>query len=602
MGKRKNISAVISMKDNMSATLRGIQKEQTKFRREVTNTKKELLEQQRAANKQIDMKFNESRIGKSIAKLKSGLEPLRKKYVMRVAMKEINDNKRKRLKKELKDIGRMIASPVIKIKDKVSSPIKKIKSSLLSMKGLVVAAGIGAAGKALFQQGAELEQQKISMKHFMGVGNKGKSDAQVTKMSNNYLKGLRDNANATPFETGEVIAAGTRSLQISGGNSKEAMKMVKLAEDMAAMNPGKTVGDAMEALADAKTGEMERLKEFGIKASSKDSFDSVKGQLSNLYEGGAEKLSQSGLGLWSTIVGKLKSSMADTGLNMLDAMKPALQGFLGFIDSAMPVINQVGQAIGNGIGGAITFLQSQMPVLGPIFQQGFSAVQGIITTIAPIIGQVIKALWPVFTTLSSIAVNALTAIGGIVKAVAPVVSALIKALGVVIRGVCSAVSAMGRAFSSVFNGIKRVVKSAHDFISPLINGIKSMVSGISDGIGTVTNFVMGQNATGTQYWSGGFSLVGEHGPEVVEMPRGAKVHTNTSLNYMAKRASDNKERYINTSNNSISNIKTSSKNINVHINRLADKFEIKDDRSVSDIAKELVKEIQIASINYGGAY
>ena len=53
-------------------------------------------------------------------------------------------------------------------------------------------------------------------------------------MSADYLKSLRNNANATPFETREVIAAGTRALQIAGGNTKEAMGMVKLAEDMAA--------------------------------------------------------------------------------------------------------------------------------------------------------------------------------------------------------------------------------------------------------------------------------------------------------------------------------------------------------------------------------
>lgn len=601
MGKRKNISAVISMKDNMSATLRGIQKEQTKFRSEVTKTKKELIKQQNAANQKIDLKFNESKIGKTLAKLKNKMAPLRQKHVMRVAMKEVNANKRKKIKRELKQIGRMVASPVVKIKDKVTSPLKKIKSNILSLKGLAVAAGVGAAGKALFQQGAELEQQKISMKHFMGVGNKGKSDAQVTKLSNNYLKGLRDNANATPFETGEVVSAGTRSLQIAGGNSKDAMKMVKLAEDMAAMTPGRTIEDAMEALGDAKMGQMERLKGFGVKASSKDSFDAVRGQLSDKFEGGAEKLSQSGAGLWSTLVGKLKSSMADTGLNMLESMKPALQGMLSFVDSAMPVINQVGQAIGNGIGGAIKFLQEQMPVLGPIFQQGFTAVQGIVTTVAPIIGQVIKALWPVFTTLGQVAVTALTMIGGIVKAVAPVVSVLIKGIGVVIKGVCSAVNAMGRAFHSVFSGIKRVVKSAHDFISPLIGGIKSMVSSVSDGIGAVTSFVMGGNATGTQYWGGGLSVVGEHGPELVEMPRGAKVHTNSALNYMARRASDTKEQYIKSSN-TISNVKTSSNSVNVHINRLADKFEIKDNRSVQEIARELINEIQIAAVNYGGAY
>ena len=68
----------------------------------------------------------------------------------------------------------------------------------------------------------------------MGVGNKDKSSSELDKMSANYLNELRNNANATPFETGEVIAAGTRALQIAGGNTKEAMGMVKLAEDMAA--------------------------------------------------------------------------------------------------------------------------------------------------------------------------------------------------------------------------------------------------------------------------------------------------------------------------------------------------------------------------------
>lgn len=43
--------------------------------------------------------------------------------------------------------------------------------------------------------------------------------------------------------------------------------------------------------------------------------------------------------------------------------------------------------------------------------------------------------------------------------------------------------------------------------------------------GGIANLVTGKNALGTSYWRGGVSLVGEHGPELVNMPRGSKVHT-----------------------------------------------------------------------------
>lgn len=35
----------------------------------------------------------------------------------------------------------------------------------------------------------------------------------------------------------------------------------------------------------------------------------------------------------------------------------------------------------------------------------------------------------------------------------------------------------------------------------------------------------GQNATGTRYWRGSWSMVGEHGPELINMPSGSKVYT-----------------------------------------------------------------------------
>ena len=46
-------------------------------------------------------------------------------------------------------------------------------------------------------------------------------------------------------------------------------------------------------------------------------------------------------------------------------------------------------------------------------------------------------------------------------------------------------------------------------------------------------FGVGRNAEGTNSWRGGMSLVGEKGPELVNLPRGAQVIPNSTLKGMA---------------------------------------------------------------------
>lgn len=86
----------------------------------------------------------------------------------------------------------------------------------------------------------------------------------------------------------------------------------------------KSVSDAMEALADAKLGEMERLKEFGFKVSADEfkqkGFEGVSKGLEDFYGGAAAKLATTGTGLLSTITGKLKSGVADFGLNIVEQL------------------------------------------------------------------------------------------------------------------------------------------------------------------------------------------------------------------------------------------------------------------------------------------
>ncbi|MFQ8731174.1 MAG: hypothetical protein ACLSAC_12385 [Enterocloster bolteae] len=117
----------------------------------------------------------------------------------------------------------------------------------------------------------QLEQQQISIEHFVGATNKELSQADVKAQSQSYIQQLRENANATPFETGEVIQAGSRAISLAGGSTTDAMNLVTLAEDMAAASGGTaSIMDAIEALGDLKVGETERLKSFGFKVSAEE--------------------------------------------------------------------------------------------------------------------------------------------------------------------------------------------------------------------------------------------------------------------------------------------------------------------------------------------
>lgn len=593
MARRRNISAVISLKDNMSATMRGIRREQRQFQREVRQTRAAIRS---ADRERMRIRMDATPAHRAIQNLRRRMAPLRQKLVTAVAMKDETIAKLNRIKSNLKSVGKFVATPAIKARDAVSGVLGKIKGTLGKLTSLKTAipvtlalAMIGAPVKA----GMDLERQQISMRHFMGVGNKGKSNKQLDKMSASYLKDLRNNANATPFETGEVVQAGTRALQIAGGSSKEGMKLVKLAEDMAALNPGKSISDAMEALADMNMGEYARLTEFGVKATKEkgDTPESVQKQLQELYTGGAGKLSSSGSGLLSTFMGKLKSNFADIGLGMLEPLKPAMEGAIGFIDQMSPKMIEFGSAITNGIGSAIGWLQQQMPVLGPVFQSVFQSMGTIVSTTAPVIGQVLSALSPVFIGLFQVAGVAFKGIATIVQTVAPVVKTLITSLKPAFSSVGSVLKSLGSIFSSVFNGIMKVVKKASDFIKPLIKGIGGAVSGVARGVSGAIGWVAnktGRNATGTKYWGGGLSVVGEHGPELVQMPSGSKVYTNRETNTLL-----NKPASVNRGNSNAGIV-----NKKYIIEKIADKIIVRKESDIDTMINKLLEKLDNADIAF----
>lgn len=431
----------------------------------------------------------------------------------------------KAAKKEAKELERELRKTTGK-KHKIRIGVNKSEvsqaSSMFSALGRkAIKLGIGAAAvagaKTLWDAGTELEKQKISMTHFLG-GDRAKSDR--------YLSALRKEANATPFGTGEVIQAGTRAIQITDGDTKGALSLVRIAEDMAALTPGKTISDAMEALADMRMGEMERMKEFGFKG-SKELFDAAGGDilkmksatgktLKELFEGGASKLSKSAGGKWSTVRGNIQSGIADAGLKFLDKLAPALS-------KLVPISEKIGAE-----------LPRAFDKLSPVLD---------------IVGAVGKnVLIPAFTLVGGVTKNlllpALNLVGNVAKVT---VVPILNTLGGALNGVVGAVNWFGEVIGSVV-----------DKISGAIGFLSGDKSSEYPGRKYVHNprLRVGSNASGTLSWGGGLTRINELGSEIIDLPQGSRIYPADKSRQMMEREFSDGEKSITINNYNTFNTNT----------------------------------------------
>ena len=137
----------------------------------------------------------------------------------------------------------------------IGKAFKKIGGALLNFKTAVVAmagaAGLGALAKGIISTGIEFENYRATLKVVLGSQEK----------ANKSFAWLQDFAKKTPFAI-NTLSESFVKLAAYGIDGTKSMQ--SLGDAAAAM--GKDIMMAVEAMADAQTGEFERLKEFGIKA------------------------------------------------------------------------------------------------------------------------------------------------------------------------------------------------------------------------------------------------------------------------------------------------------------------------------------------------
>ncbi|MBN1048707.1 hypothetical protein [Clostridium botulinum] len=293
----------------------------------------------------------------------------------------------------------------------------KIKTVLAAS---AIAIGSKKIGSAMLDQASSMEQYRNTLNIVMKDQKKaGETFAWAVKYANN-----------TPFETGEIVDA-TVKLTSYG---LEAQKILPLTGDMAGAM-GKSIDQATEAIADAQTGELERLKEFGItkemivtqgsKKLAGIELVNNKGQITNQkafnaalfslmqerYSGAMGVQSKTWRGLMSTITGIAKNGLAkiagisDTGEIIDGSAFDILKQKLSSVTNYMLKMQETGQfdELANKFTNFVQWVCTGVDSVIPVIQDFFKYVQDNGPQIKQIAENVAKGFlaWKVMSGVSS---------------------------------------------------------------------------------------------------------------------------------------------------------------------------------------------------------
>ncbi|MEG0069793.1 MAG: hypothetical protein RR795_02775 [Cetobacterium sp.] len=339
-------------------------------------------------------------------------------------------------KKKLQEWGKSAMSTM-------DSIVKRAAQATVAIASVVS----GFAVKEGFGEAMNMEGYKMQLETAT------KSTEKAGQLMSNAIKF----ANSTPFETGEVVES-TAKMEAYGISSKRWLKDVA---DMAGAT-NKSIDQATEAMADGVMGEFERLKEFGIKKEQlieaaakkygknivfnkrgqiKDEAklqDILQAEMQKKFSGGAEKQAKTMKGLWSTVTGVTKSSLAKiVGMTEDGTIK---QGSLYMklkeqVERVVAVLNRwqedgtidkIAEKVTKAVENMITFFSDLFDFI--------KEHRVLIETILVLVGSIyltIKALAVLKTILTAVSIVmgilngtlALTPLGWIVIAIAGVVAA-----------------------------------------------------------------------------------------------------------------------------------------------------------------------------------
>lgn len=390
------------------------------------------------------------------------------------------------------------------------------------------------------------------------------------------MKYAVDLANRTPFEGGELVE-GAAKFEAMGMSAEQWLTR---AGDMAAAT-NKSFDQATEALIDAQTGELERLKEFGITkamivAQGEKLFRKVqlvnnKGQIVNQekfnqalislmedkFAGGMEKQAGTMKGLWSTVTGVTKSALAEmVGMtsdgsiragSAMERLKGGVSQLAGRLEQWQQdgTLARLGEQLDQGLARGLDLASRGFQWLAENGDTVKSTLFGLAGAFAAV--KVLKLATDLIFFGKTLFLFGKTAAA--VMSANPMVLGIMAAVaaGGLLIGNWDEVKAcaadLWQRTTELFGGIRDSITWAFDSakagvsgffdwigdkLSSLDGAIEStpIIGGIYKGIKSAGGWVMDKlrgHALGTPYFSGGLTRINERGGEIVDLPSGTRI-------------------------------------------------------------------------------
>ncbi|ODT85635.1 MAG: hypothetical protein ABS78_19420 [Phenylobacterium sp. SCN 70-31] len=300
-----------------------------------------------------------------------------------------------------------------------------------------------ATGAAFVKTNADFQQLQAQLVTVTGS----------TEKASAAFAALQQFAKETPFSLQEVTEAFTKMQAYGLKTSEESLR--SFGDTASAM--GKSLDQFVEAVADAVTGEFERLKEFGIKSKTvadgivftfkgvstkvgKDA-ESIQNYLEGIgktdFAGSMERQAQTIKGAFSNLTDSIQQTFFQLGENGLN---DAMVGIIQSVTDAVPKIRDFIAAFSD-TSGLSTFI---------------TAVQEVIANIQQWMGQTTEFAGVVATNGEHIINAFLTA----AKVVGDVVGTIVSGLSEIVKAVYDAGKATVEAFQAYFEtGVGKIVKT-----------------------------------------------------------------------------------------------------------------------------------------------
>lgn len=277
---------------------------------------------------------------------------------------------------------------------KMSGRAEATTGTMNALRNAVGAIGIAAFGKSVVDITARFEKYNAVLKNSLGTQ---EDAAKAMELIQNF-------ASKTPFSVDELIASYIKFINRGLKPTKEELTALG---DIAS-SQGKSFDQLTEAILDATQGEFERLKEFGIRASSAGdqvqlAFKGVNLEVAKTPEAINEALIQ--LGKMEGVAGSM-AAISDTlegQISNLGDSFDSLQVTLG--QALAPIMKTVISILANMIQGTTEFIQNNKELIKQIAQvvaimvslvSGFKAFNMIMVGLPAVISSVGRALTVAF--------------------------------------------------------------------------------------------------------------------------------------------------------------------------------------------------------------